>query len=87
MRIRVSAQTTVSFPTGSSRIAVGLKLLAVYGLFADICNQIIVGLQCFTKRGKHMATIDSPARMVFCPLERFNHDHAARENYVQQGTA
>ncbi len=57
MQIGVSAQTVVSFPTGNSRIAVGLTLLAVYGLFDDICNRIIVGLQCLTKRGKTYAPI------------------------------
>jgi hypothetical protein len=36
MQIAVSAQTVVSFPTGNSRIAVGLTLLAVCGLFDDI---------------------------------------------------
>jgi hypothetical protein len=52
MQIGVSSQTVVSFPTGNSRIAVGLPLFAVYDLFDDICHRIIVGLQCFTKRGK-----------------------------------
>ena len=83
MQIAVSAQTVVSFPTGNSRIAVGLTLLAVYGLFDDILQPNYSRAAVLHQaRKKHTATIDSPVRMLFCSLERFNHDHAARENYV-----
>jgi hypothetical protein len=40
MEIAVSAQTVVSFPTGNSRIAVGLTLLAVLAFLTTCATEL-----------------------------------------------
>ena len=50
--------------TGNTRIAGGLTLLTECGVFDDIYNGIIVGLQGFTKRGENGATAESRAHIA-----------------------
>jgi hypothetical protein len=47
--------------TGPTLIFGSLLVGAECGVFDDIYNPIIVGLQSFTKREKNAATADSPA--------------------------